>query len=965
MAGFAGWMLWDDWHVIKRHAVQTADSLAGALENDIDHNLEAYDLSLRGVVDGLSIPGIMTVAPTIRDAALFDRAATAKYLGALFVLDEQGRPIMSSSAAALQGARRFDDRPYFQIHLEKPDRGLFIGTPLMGATSKGWVLPLSRRLNHADGGFAGVVAGTLKLAFFKDLFDSIHPGPHDSIMVFSSDRVIIARAPYAEADVGRSLERSTSLTKLSNGRIESYQGPSRVDGVSRFYVVRQIGTYPLFLTVGLATRDLFTEWRIKAVIVTIAVVVLALIVAALGVLLSRQLKHRTIAENAATKNAASLRDANRVLVMAETIARVGHWRLDVATKEIEWSDEIRRIYDTPADFVPHFGTDVSGFHPEDRENVARCLDRAITYGEGYEFEARMLRDDGSMREVFSRGQPERGPNGDVVAIIGIFQDITDRKSEERQKQERYAELQESHKRLEEQRLALSEITGELALARDAAEAANRAKSDFLASMSHEIRTPMNGILGFSQLLMDGELTADQRKQVMLLQNAGESLLTIINDILDLSKVEAGKLELENIPFSIGSVADGVISIVRPQALIKNITVQLDIAADIPIWVTGDPTRLRQILLNLLANAVKFTAKGQVALKVSLDDPASGEIRFEISDTGIGIPADRQHLLFQNFSQIDRSTTRNFGGTGLGLALCKRLTEAMHGTIGMDSQPGVGSTFWIRLPFTPVEMPQQTSPLETSQRQRGSARILVAEDLYINQVVVKSMLEAEGYVVTLVKDGLEAVEALMDDRFDLVLMDMEMPNMDGIAATHAIRDLAEPARSIPIIALSANAMLEQIERCRTAGMNDHLAKPIHRKQMLAMIEKWLKAGSQMDMVTTQMVEGTPIIDDAVMRDMENRLQAPQFLSIIAAFRDQLLAADGRIAITSERSEIETQAHAMVSISGALGFNRLLAASKAAMSAARENTSDLATATAEFAAAIRSARDIVDERFPVAG
>ncbi|MDB5396903.1 MAG: hypothetical protein JWM91_4409 [Rhodospirillales bacterium] len=958
-------MLWDDWHVIERHAVQTADSLTAALENDIDRNIEAYDLSLQGVADGLRIPGIMSVDPGIRNAALFDRAATAKYLGALFVLDEQGRPIMSSSAAALESERRFDDRPYFRVQRDKPDSGLFIGSPFKGSAGKEWILPFSRRLEHPDGTFAGVVAGTLKLSFFKDLLGSIHAGPHDSLMVFSSDEVIVARAPYDEEDVGRNLKKSTSLRKLSEGRVQSYEGPSRVDGVSRFYVVRQIGTYPLFITVGLATRDLFAEWRVKAVIVTVAVAILALIVAALGALLSRELKHRTIAESAAEKNAAGLRDANRVLTMAETIARVGHWRLDVATKEIDWSDEIRRIYDTPEGFVPRFGTDVSHFHADDRNNVARCLDRAITLGEGYEFEARLLRADDSVREVFSRGQPERGPDGNVVAIIGIFQDITERKLEERQKQERYAELQESHKRLEEQRLALSAMTDELALARDAAEAANRAKSDFLASMSHEIRTPMNGILGFSQLLMDGHLTDNQRKQVMLLRNSGESLLTIINDILDLSKVEAGKLELEAIPFSVSSVAYGAVSIVRPQALAKNITVELDMAADIPLWVAGDPTRLRQILLNLLTNAVKFTTAGRVVLKVSLEDVASGEIRFGVSDTGIGIPADRQHLLFQNFSQIDRSTTRKFGGTGLGLALCKQLVEAMHGTIGMNSEPGVGSTFWVRLPFTPAEQPKRIRPLETAQKLRASARILVAEDLYINQVVVRSMLEGEGYAVTIAKDGLEAVEALMDEKYDLVMMDMEMPNMDGIAATRAIRELGEPARSVPIIALSANAMQEQIERCRAAGMNDHLAKPIDRDQMLAAIEKWLNAGSDMSAVMTRVVNALPIVDEDVAREIESRLQEPQFLSILAAFREQLVAASDRISATNERSEIETQAHAMVSISGALGFSQLLAASRAAMSAARENTADLAAATAELAAAIRSARGVIDERYPAAG
>jgi CheY-like chemotaxis protein len=270
---------------------------------------------------------------------------------------------------------------------------------------------------------------------------------------------------------------------------------------------------------------------------------------------------------------------------------------------------------------------------------------------------------------------------------------------------------------------------------------------------------------------------------------------------------------------------------------------------------------------------------------------------------------------------------------------------------------------VRLPFAAADSPRHDGGLETAQKPKAFGRILVAEDLYINQVVVQAMLVAEGYDVTIAKDGLEAVEALMDDKYDLVLMDMEMPNMDGIAAARAIRDLGEPARSVPIIALSANAMLDQIERCRAAGMNDHLAKPIDRAQMLTVIAKWLKAGSDMGAVTASVVSALPVIDETIAQEMEGRLDQPQFQSIIAAFREQLDCAETSIAATNAPLEVEMQAHAMVSISGAMGFSQLLAASRAAMSAARENSRDLDAATAEFATAIRSAKNVMDERYPV--
>ena len=961
-AAFAAWGLWDDWYVTERHAIETADSLTAALENGIARNIEAYDLSLQAVADGVEVPEIMAADPKVRNAALFDRSTTAKYLGALFVLDETGRPTITSGVAPLEPGRRFDDRPYFQVQRDNPGSGLFIGDPMLGSANKGWVLPFSRRLERPDGSFAGVAAGTLRVDFFKDLFADVHTGPNDSITVFNAKRVIIARAPYAEGNTGRLMEQSKTLQRMSAYPLTAFEGPSPIDGAARYYVVRQIGSYPMFITVGLSKHDLFAEWRMKTVIVTIGVIVVSMIVAALAMLLARELKQRTIAEQAATKNAAGLRAANHVLLMAESIAQVGHWRLDVATQQIEWSDEISRIYQASPDVSPHYGTEMRSFHPDDRAMVARYIDRAITLGEAYEFEARLVRADGSIREVFSRGQPELDSDGKVISVIGIFQDITERKLEERQKQERLIALEETNRRLEEQRLALSRMTDELALARDAAEAANRAKSDFLASMSHEIRTPMNGILGFSQLLMDGDLTSEQRKQVMLLQNSGESLLTIINDILDLSKVEAGKLELENIPFSVVSVADGAVSIVRPQALVKNLAVELDIAPNIPQWVMGDPTRLRQILLNLLTNAVKFTAAGHVTLTLSLEHPGSNEIRFTVADTGIGIPHDRQHLLFRNFTQINRSTTRNFGGTGLGLALCKRLSEAMGGTIGVISEPGVGSTFWVRLPLEPAASPQHDNGLAAPQTPKASGRILVAEDLYINQVVVQAMLVGQGYDVTLVNDGLEAVEAIMDDHYDLVLMDMQMPNMDGIAATRAIRALGEPARSTPIIALSANAMLDQIEQCRAAGMNDHLAKPIDRHQLLSVIDKWLGARDDQSAAMAGLRSDLPIIDDAIVGEMEKRLGEAQFHAIIDAFRDQLNSAEASMAAQDRGIELEVQAHAMASIAGAMGFTQLAAASRAAMGAPRENAPHAAACAAEFSVAIRAARQVLDARYP---
>ena len=559
---------------------------------------------------------------------------------------------------------------------------------------------------------------------------------------------------------------------------------------------------------------------------------LLLLAQVIGLIVVRKWKRRIAAALIEKKRIEQLLEESelrfRILTRATNEA-VRDWNID--TDSLWWNHNVQTLFGyNEEDVGPANAWWSETVHPDDRDRVTTSLRTIVRGSEDFwSGEYRFHRADGSYADVFDRGYILRNHDGRAVRMISSIMDVTKLKHEL-----------------------------ELIRAHDAALESARLKSQFLANMSHEIRTPMNSIIGMTDILLHTPLDAEQREFMEIVRVSGESLLTVINDILDFSKIEAGKLNFEMLDFEPRTVVEEMVAMLLEQTHAKNLYLSATVAPDVPAAVRGDAGRLRQVLMNLVSNAVKFTPHGGIDVRVTKESESDTHafLRFEVTDTGIGVPEEARMCLFQPFSQVDASTTRKYGGTGLGLAICKQLVNLMAGQIGCDSVPHKGSTFWFTAQFekpSPVlslqdvsleiiQKPVNPPSSQLSEVARRRMRILIAEDNTFNQKVVLRQVREMGFGADGVANGIEALEALRRIPYDLILMDCQMPEMDGYACAAEIRRLEDHARHVPVIAMTAHVMKTDRDKCLAVGMDDFLSKPVRVAHLESVLTRWLTASA---------------------------------------------------------------------------------------------------------------------------
>jgi signal transduction histidine kinase/DNA-binding NarL/FixJ family response regulator len=977
----------------------TAENLTRAFEQHIVRSIKSVDQALLFIRTQYEKDpaGFELDSWASRDYYLSDLAVQMAIIGPDGVL--------LNSNLASTGAIDLSDREHFKVHVGDPADTLFISKPVLGRVSNRWTIQLTRKLRKPDGSFGGVLVASLDPYHLSRLYESIDIGASGAITLIGVDGVIRARGGMTADVLGKTLLSSTLFQLFPKAPSGSFEAASGVDGVDRVISYRKVAGFPLIVTVALARNEALADfemaqtslWRVMSLVAAFLIVTIIW-----GVFQRYRLD--------GTRE--SLISQTRVLASTLTNMQEGILMIDAANQVIVMNERARTLLSMPADY---FKLPFAAVHlPFENAREDRTEEQTVAGGKVLEIRTTLLPDGGSVK---------------------TFGDITDRKLDQRV----------------------------LEKARDKAEAGSRARTAFLATMSHEIRTPLGGVLSMLDLIATTRLDESQRHYLHVTRGSAEHLLQLIDDILDVTKLDAEKLKLENIVLDLHKLVRDTLELVAPKAFSSGLSVGCLIGKDVPREIESDPGRLRQILLNLLGNAIKFTQHGHVLLELSCKPDAKGGLTLvmRVEDTGIGIAEENVANLFRDFSQIDSSISRRFGGTGLGLAICRKLSTRMGGSIHVESTLGVGTTFRVELPlkaqgaaapvarenalvaiassnvFEKILLLHQLEPafekvsvfdtIESAcawlQEQDGDARrvllvdqslapdhgwrtsflkqgaahriepflmhagdrivsgpdvrrsgyagfvqkpvfvdslreslardwsaddagvmaseasetigalsgmeVLFAEDNITNQFALGRILELMGARVTVVSNGREALEHAASKRYDFILMDMMMPELDGLSATREIRKLPEPFASVPIIALTANAFVEDRQAAFAAGMTGFATKPITGKKLLQAIHDCLSDAKQATTpaIPAAVAAAADDFDTSVLENLRDELGAEYVEAAVDIFlADLKTRLDAMKSPGLPRDILGGHGHALKSSAGIFGLTKLARAAE---------------------------------------